>query len=132
MIHLDTCVLVDALTGPRRSAPALRALIERGERVSFSTLVLFEWRRGPRKPDELRAQEALFPAESAAPFGPDEAALAARLYQAVRRPRGREIDLAISACAIRQEAVFWTLNVEDFADIPGLRLELGTDATGHP
>lgn len=38
MIHLDTSVLVDALTGPRRSAPALRAAIVRGERVTLSTL----------------------------------------------------------------------------------------------
>ena len=66
MIHLDTCVLVDALTGPRRSAPALRALIEQGERISFSALVLYEWLRGPRRPEELRVQEALFPGSEAA------------------------------------------------------------------
>src|SRR3989449_11692731 len=62
-------VLVDALTGPRRSAGALRKTIERGERVALSTLVLYEWRRGPRLPEELAAQEALFPNESVVPFG---------------------------------------------------------------
>lgn len=46
MIHLDTCVLVDALTGPHRSAGVLRAFIERGERISFSALVLYEWAKG--------------------------------------------------------------------------------------
>ena len=61
MIHLDTSVLVDALTGPRRSAPALRALIAEGERISFSALVLYEWLCGPRRPEETRVQEALFP-----------------------------------------------------------------------
>ncbi|HSK11479.1 MAG TPA: PIN domain-containing protein [Vicinamibacterales bacterium] len=122
MIQLDTCVLIDALTGPKRSAPALRALIERGERVSFSTLVLYEWRRGPRRPEELDAQEALFPRAGAVPFGPAEAALAAELYQRVRRPRGREVDLAIAACALARDDAFWTLNPADFADIPGLRL----------
>lgn len=122
MIHLDTCVLVDALTGPRRSAPRLRALIEEGERLSFSSLVLYEWRRGPRSPEELRVQEALFPAAQAAVFGDDEAALAAALYREVRRPRGREIDLAIAACALVQNAAFWTLNAADFADIPRLRV----------
>ena len=45
-------------------------LIEQGERVSFSSLVLFEWLRGPRRADELRVQEALFPSGEAAPFGP--------------------------------------------------------------
>jgi len=60
VIHLDTCVLVDALTGPRRSAPALRALIEDGERMSVSALVLYEWLCGPRHADEIRVQETLF------------------------------------------------------------------------
>ncbi len=122
MIHLDTNVLIDALTGPRRSAADLRALIEDGERVSFSSLVLYEWQRGPRRPDELRVQEALFPADAAAPFDARCAALAARLYASVRRPRGREIDLAIAATAIVQDAALWTLNPQDFEDIPGLRL----------
>jgi predicted nucleic acid-binding protein len=122
MIHLDTSVLVDALTGPRRSAPALRALIEAGERISFSALVLYEWRRGPRQPEELHVQETLFPGEDAAMFGPREAAAAAALYQRIRRPRGREIDLAIAACAIVQAATLWTLNPADFSDVPGLRL----------
>ncbi len=122
MIHLDTSVLVNALTGPRRSAAALRRLIEQGERVGFSTLVFYEWRRGPRRAAELEVQEALFPGEAAAPFGPREAAIAADLYRKVTRPRGREIDLAIAACAIASDAAFWTLNAGDFADIPHLRL----------
>ncbi len=122
MIHLDTCVLVDALTGQLRSASALRALIDDGERLSFSSLVLYEWQRGPRKPEELRLQEALFPGSDAAVFGVPEAALAAELYRQVKRPRGREIDLAIAASAILQNAALWTLNPQDFADIPRLRL----------
>ena len=31
VIHLDTSILVDALTGPRRSAPALRGVLDQGE-----------------------------------------------------------------------------------------------------
>jgi predicted nucleic acid-binding protein len=122
VIHLDTCVLIGALTGRRRSAPTLRGLIERGERVSFSALVLYEWQRGPRHPDELAAQEALFPSTDTAAFDPSCAAIAARLYRQLPRPKGREIDLAIAACAIAHEATFWTLNPDDFSDIPGLQL----------
>lgn len=122
MIHLDTCVLIDALTGTQRSAARLRAFIEEGERVSLSSLVLYEWRRGPRLPEELRLQEALFPAANASAFGHEEASLAAALYRQVRRPRGREIDLAIAACAILHDAALWTLTPQDFADIPRLRL----------
>jgi predicted nucleic acid-binding protein len=122
VIVLDTSVLIDSLTGPKRSAPALRRAIERGERLQLPALVLYEWLRGPRLPEEVAAQEALFPSESAVPFGSQEAALSAKLYRTLRRPRGREIDLAIAACAISRQAELWTLNGADFADIPALRL----------
>jgi len=122
VIHLDTSVLVDALTGPRRSARVLRGVFEQGERVSFSTLVLYEWLRGPRREAELAHQEALCPRGQAVPFGPGEAAMAADLYRSVSRARQREFDLAVAACAITSRATLWTLNVDDFTDIPGLDL----------
>jgi predicted nucleic acid-binding protein len=40
----------------------------------------------------------------------------------VKRPRQRQADLAIAACAIRHGASLWTLNPADFADVPGLSL----------
>lgn len=115
-------MLVDALSGPRRSALALRRAIEQGERILLPSLVLYEWLRGPRQPEELAAQEALFPASIALPFGPPEAARAAQLYVALPRGRGREIDLAIAACALIVGARLWTLNPRDFRDLPGLEL----------
>jgi predicted nucleic acid-binding protein len=120
MIHLDTSILVDALTGAKRSARRLRSAIEQGERVVFSTIVLYEWLRGRRIASELAAQEALFPRENAVAFGSEEASIAARLSREVKRGRGREIDLAIAATAIAQNAALWTLNVDDFRDISSL------------
>jgi predicted nucleic acid-binding protein len=122
VIHLDTSVLVDALTGTRHSASALRIVVEQGERVAISTLVLYEWLRGPRVEKELAAQEELFPSEEAVSFGAREAALAARLYRTVPRARQRELDLAVAACALGQGAALWTLNPDDFRDVPGLVL----------
>ena len=122
MILVDTSALVDALSGPKRSAAKLRAWIAGGERVSLAAIVLYEWLRGPRLPEEIDAQEALFPSAAALPFGPAEAARAADLYRVVGKPRGREIDLAIAACALTQGASLWTLNPRDFADVPGIRL----------
>jgi predicted nucleic acid-binding protein len=122
VILLDTSVLIASLGGPGRSARALRHAIARGERVVLCTLVLYEWLRGPRRPAELAAQEMLFPREAAIPFGPSEAATAAELYTTLSGARGREIDLAIAACALGWDARLWTLNVADFDDIPGLEL----------
>jgi predicted nucleic acid-binding protein len=122
MTLLETSVLIDSLSGPKRSTKALRAAIERGERILIPSLVLYEWLRGPRLPPEIAAQEALFPIDSAVAFGPREASLSAELYRSLKRPRGREIDLAIAATAIAKDAGLWTLNRNDFRDIPGLRL----------
>ena len=119
---MDTSVLVDSLTGPRRSEPALRDAILKGEQLRVPALALYEWHRGPRSVQETEDQKALFPAGQAIAFEAEDALLSARLYRSVRRARGREIDIAIAACAINREAPLWTLNNPDFADIPGLRL----------
>jgi predicted nucleic acid-binding protein len=127
VIVLDTSVLIDGLTGLKRSAPAIRESLAEGERMLLPALVLYEWLRGPRLSQELAAQEALLPAKSAIPFGPEEAAFSAGLYltvkhRAVKRPRSREVDLAIAACALVRGAHLWTLNPGDFRDVPGIRL----------
>jgi len=122
VIHLDTSALVDALTGPRRSVPALQRIVRRGERIGISTLVLYEWLRGPRDEAELADQEALLPSAHAIPFGPIEAGRAAELYRTLPRARGRGFDLCVAACALAHGAALWTLNPADFRDVPGLRL----------
>ncbi len=123
MIFLDTSALVDAFSGSRRAASALREALESGERVRLPAIVLFEWLRGPRRSAELTAQEALFPSAAAVAFGSVEAAKAAALYRRIGKSgRGREIDIAIAACAICHDATLWTFNMRDFRDIPGLRV----------
>lgn len=122
MILIDTSALIDSLTGPRRSVGRLRSLIVDGHRLAIPTLVLFEWRRGPRLDHELQTQEALLPSEESLPFGPRDASRAAQLYRKVGKPRGREIDLAVAACALERNASLWTLNPRDFSDIEGLKL----------
>ena len=122
MIHVDTSALIASLTGNRGSAPVLRRFISDGFRLGLSAPVLYEWLRGPRKPEELAFQEVLLPSRELFLFGLDEAALAADLYRRMKRPRGREMDIAIAACAIANNASLWTLHPADFADVPGLTL----------
>lgn len=122
MILLDTSALIDGLTRDRPLLAALTRMLEQGERLSVSTLVLYEWLRGPRLPQELAVQEIMFPSEAALPFEAVDARISAELYRTVSGARSREIDIAIAACAIRREAELWTVNRADFADIPRLRL----------
>ena len=124
MIHLDTSILIDALTGPRRSMPALRRIIADGIRITVSGLVLYEWRLGPRTETELAVEAALVDPGIVVGFGEEEARIAANVYRRVSRARGREVDIAIAACAIAQRAHLWTLNPDDFRDIPGLDLHV--------
>ena len=121
-IHLDTSALVGALAGPRDAFDRLRTLIDEGHRVRLSTIVLYEWLRGPRTATELRVQEDLFPRDQAVPFDAEAAVQAAALYARLPRPRSRDLDLAIAACALVGDASLWTLNADDFDDVPGLRL----------
>ena len=122
IVHLDTSALVDALTGRRLSLPHLREFVKEGHRLKLSAPVLYEWLRGPRTVVELQDQETLLPRRAAVPFDTEAAATAADLYTQLDSVRSREMDLAIAACAIANDAALWTLNEEDFRDIPGLRL----------
>jgi predicted nucleic acid-binding protein len=121
-IHLDTSVLVDALTGTRRRLASLERVVAAGHVIAISALVLYEWQRGPRTPEELADIESLLPAAQAHPFGPAEAARAAEMYRATRHARGRDMDIAIAACAMEHRARLWTLNPADSRDLPGLEL----------
>jgi predicted nucleic acid-binding protein len=122
LIHLDTSVLVDAFTGSRRSLDAVRKATDRGDSIAFSTIVLYEWLRGPRTGAETSAVEALFAGDPPTVFGSREAERAAALYRGVKGARQRQADLAIAACAIQHGASLWTLNPGDFDDVPGLTL----------
>lgn len=122
LIHLDTSVLVDAFAGSRRSLAGVRAATADGDVLTFSTLVLYEWLRGPRVQTETATVFQFFELQELPIFGAPEARRAASLYVRVKGARRRQADLAIAACAIEHGAHFWTLNRADFADVPGLTL----------
>ena len=122
IVHLDTSALVDALAGQQPALSKLLKFVEAGHRLKVSAPALYEWLRGPRTLGELRDQEALMPRSAAVPFDAEAAATAAGLYSELDNARNREMDLAIAACALVEDAALWTLNEEDFRNIPGLRL----------
>jgi predicted nucleic acid-binding protein len=122
-IHIDTSALIDAVTGPRTSRARMVQLVQGGHRLAVSTIALYEWRRGPRTPIDLDTEQALFPPEAIVAFDTRAAEAAAHLYLTVRKARGRDLDLAIAACAMVNGARLWTLNRKDFEDVPGLTLQ---------
>jgi predicted nucleic acid-binding protein len=121
-LHLDTSVLISAIVEAGVVLDRLEARLRDGERIACCTLVLYEWARGPRRPVQLALQRRLLAGAPVVAFGEEEALVAADLYRRMARPRRREIDLAIAACALTHRARLWTLNPKDFSDIPGLAL----------
>ena len=109
LVHIDTSVLIDAFTEERPLMSRLRTVTARGDVVGFSTVVLYEWRRGPRRETEKQAVDAFFEDELIVAFGKREAHRAADLYRRVTRARQRQADIAIAACAIEHGASLWTL-----------------------
>ena len=122
LIHLDTSVLVDAFTGPRRALAHVAAATSAGHVIAFCALVQYEWLRGSRAPEEDEAVRHFFGDDAVVAFGDREAETAAALYRRVKRARQRRADLVIAACALERNARLWTLNEPDFADVPGLTL----------
>jgi predicted nucleic acid-binding protein len=122
LIHLDTSILIDAFTGSRQSLGNVVSATTDGHVLAFCSVVQFEWLRGPRTEDEEGAVRRLFGADGIVPFGEREARTAAALYRRVKRARSRQADLAVAACALEHHARLWTLNEQDFADVPGLTL----------
>ena len=83
-------------------------------------LVLYEWLRGPRIAGRIgpyrshyshRRRRFRSTKKTPSP-APD-------LYRTVSRARTREVDLAIAACVLVRGARLWTLNHDDFQDVPG-------------
>jgi predicted nucleic acid-binding protein len=122
LVHLDTSVLIDAFTGPRRALAHVAGATGAGHVLTFCALVQYEWLRGPRTEGETESVRRLFGDDAIVSLGHREASTAAALYRRVKRARMRQADLMIAACALEHNARLWTLNEADFADVPGLTL----------
>lgn len=125
MILLDTSVLVEGLGAGGRLREALRNAIASRHRLAVPTLVLYAWLRGPRLPEEL-----------VSPGGALSLGTGARLRPRGGGPRRRTVPLPPQAPGPRGgpghrrdpldwRARLWTLNPDDFRDVPGLELYAG-------
>lgn len=123
MVHLDTDFLVRALSaaGPQRTR--LLEVIEAGTPIGMSAVAWYELSRGPRTPEQLSVARSLFARDGIVPFSEEIAASAAEAFRGLGSPRRRAADVAIGVTAASREAVLLTCNANDFAGIPGLKIE---------
>jgi predicted nucleic acid-binding protein len=112
MICLDTNVLIFALAGGTAEERLLYDLLSRGESLNISAVVWTEFLCGPVVPNHEALARRFFP--SPEPFLPQDAAVAAELFNGTGRRRGSTLDCMIASSALRLNATFATNNVADF------------------
>lgn len=124
MIHLDTNFLVGALVSGTPQDLSLREWLSSGEAVAMSVVGWAEFLCGPVSEQALAFADQVVPER--VPLLEEDAAIAARLFNATgRRPRSLA-DCLIAATALRFAVPLATANVSDFRrfEKSGLRLAL--------
>lgn len=124
MIHLDTSFLIRALLSGSPEDATLRAWLRRGLPIGASAIVWTEFLCGPLT--RRQADLALLVAGEPIPFGREDAALAAALFNSAGRRRGSLVDCMVASAAIRGKAALATANEADFARFTSLGLRLAT------
>ena len=112
MIHLDTSFLVRALIPGTLEDAKLRRWVQRGETLIMSSVAWAEFLCGPLDTGDLELAERLV--ERRQDFTPDQAIVAARLFNESGRRRGTIVDCMIAATALADDAPVATTNVADF------------------
>lgn len=123
VVHLDTDVLVYALSqrGPERTR--LFELSESDAAIQLSAVAWYEFCRGPRTPDQLAVARSFFLDDGIIALSEDIALVAADVFRSLGSPRRRAADIAIGVTAQMSGAVLLTRNTRDFAGIPELVIE---------
>ena len=112
MIHLDTSFLIPALIPGTQQDRQLRNWASEGETIVISAVAWAEFLCGPLSRSDLDA--ALQIIEWHLEFTAEQAAIAARLFNATGRRRRMMVDCMIAAAAIADGAPLATVNSGDF------------------
>ncbi len=120
-IHLDASFLIRALVTDSPESRVLDAWLGAKRAISMSTMAWGEFLCGPLR--EGAAQLATRVTRKHLPLGTEDAAEAARLFNATGRRRGSFQDCIIAASAIRAGAVLATVDHDFDRFVPeGLKL----------
>lgn len=123
MICLDTNYLIGGLSEERPESGHLLAWFKAGERFFTATPAWYEFLCGPVTEEQIATMRA-FLTQGIVSFDPAQAVIAARLFNAVKRPRRLRVDAMIAATAIAVGGGLATLNTEDFGLFVAHGLEL--------
>ena len=104
-------------------AHRVSAWIDTGLELATSAICWYEFLSGPVNGDGVEVVGDVI-GDRVLPFGPREAAEAARLFDATGRVRRLRVDAMIAAAAIVAEAELATENGEDFRRFVELGLQL--------
>jgi predicted nucleic acid-binding protein len=124
MIHLDTGFLIRALLSSSPQDGRLREWLREGEPVAISAIAWAEFLCGPVTDRQLELAAAVLQERFA--FAEQDAALAARLFNAAGRRRGTLVDCMIAASALRAGAMLATTNASDFQRFASAGLTLAS------
>ena len=122
MIHLDTSFLVRALIPGTTEDAKMRKWTAEGEALIMSSVAWAELLCGPLDAGDLRLAGRFV--ERLQDFTPDQAVVAARLFNESGRRRGTIIDCMIGAAALADGASIATSNVADFSRFAPAGLKL--------
>ena len=112
MIQLDTSFLIRALAAGSPEDAMLRRWLQDGTPLAVSAVVWTEFLCGPLKPREIQLAERV--TGVVLPFGPDEAAVAAELFNGTGRRRGSLPHCMVAAAALCRDAALATAKPADF------------------
>ena len=122
MIHLDTSFLIRALDPGSAEDRKLRDWIGAGQPLGMSAIAWAELLCGPLAISEMELAADIVGQRP--DFTPEQAVMAARLFNESGRRRGSLVDCMIAAAALADGASLATANVADFLRFTTSGLEL--------
>ena len=122
MIHFDTSFLIQALDAGSKQDHRLREWIRQGVALGISSVSWTEFLCGPVEPRLVKLAHDLLREPLA--YGPEDCALAAKLFGESGRRRGSMCDCMIAATALRSQALMATSDVTDFRRFEPFGLKL--------
>jgi predicted nucleic acid-binding protein len=124
MIHLDTGFLIRALVRDSSKDIKLRNWLRSDTEVGMSSVAWGEFLCGPVEKSDIALAARIV--SHRPPFGDEDAALAAHLFNISGRRRGTFMDCMIAAIALGVGASLATTNPEDFRRLEPAGLQIVT------